>query len=117
VCAQIAVLLFLQLPCCCLHCKCFLPLLLLLLLVLVLLQVIPSQGMSVLPGHSFTLCIAVADANHGLVDSVLMLPAGAVRLVAGPTAAAGGPYAVVSTCCCLGLGWQRAPLGGWYHNS
>jgi hypothetical protein len=76
------------------------------LLLLLLLQVVPSQGVSVLPGHSYTLRIAVADANHGLVDSVLMLPAGAVRLVAGPTAAAGGPYAVVSTCrectCILG---------------
>lgn len=66
-------------------------------LLLLLLQVIPSQGMSVLPGHSYTLRIAVADANHGLVDSVLMLPAGAVRLVTGPAAAAGGPYAVVSS--------------------
>jgi hypothetical protein len=59
-------------------------------------QVVPSQGCTVKPGSSYTLRIAVADANHGLVDSVLMLPAGAVRLAPGPTAVTGGPCAVVS---------------------
>lgn len=59
-------------------------------------QVVPSQGFTVQPGSSYTLRIAVADVNHGLVDSVLLVPAGAVRLTPQPTAAAGGPYAVVS---------------------
>lgn len=63
------------------------------------LQVVPSQGFTVQPGSSYTLRIAVADANHGLVDSLLMLPAGTLRLVRAPTAAAGGPYAVVSLMC------------------
>lgn len=60
-----------------------------------MLQVVPSQGYPVQPGSSYTLRIAVADANHGLVDSVLLLPAGAVRLAPGPMAVTGGPYAVV----------------------
>jgi phage tail protein X len=59
-------------------------------------QVVPSQGLTVQPDSSYTLRFAVADANHGLVDSVLMLPAGAIRLAPGPTAVTGGPYAVVS---------------------
>lgn len=90
-----------------------LPLLLLLLLlplvllVVPLVQVVPSQGFAVQPGSSYTLRIAVADANHGLVDSVLMVPAGALRLTPGPAAVTGGPYAVVSSGCacgCLALG-------------
>ncbi len=61
-----------------------------------MLQVVPSQGFTVRPGSSYTLRIAVADANHGLVDSVLMVPAGAVRLTPQPMAVTGGPYAVAS---------------------
>lgn len=66
-----------------------------------MLQVVPSQGFAVQPGGRYTLRIAVADANHGLVDSVLMVPAGAVRLAPAPTAAAGGPYAVVRLSLCF----------------
>jgi hypothetical protein len=61
-----------------------------------LLQVVPSQGFPVLPGGSYTLRISVADANNGLVDSVLMLPVGGLKLLATPSISAGGPYAVVS---------------------
>jgi hypothetical protein len=70
-------------------------------------QVVPSQGFAVQPGSSYTLRLAVADANHGLVDSVLLLPAGAVRLAPGPTAVTGGPYAVVRKLRAGGVAEQR----------
>jgi hypothetical protein len=63
-----------------------------------LLQAVPSQGFPVLPGGSYTLRISVADANNGLVDSLLMLPVGGLKLLATPSISAGGPYAVVSCC-------------------
>lgn len=66
-------------------CYCLLPL-----------QVLPSQGFTVVPGGSYTLRIAIADASNGLLDSVLLLPVGSLKLYAAPKAAAGGPYAVVS---------------------
>lgn len=72
-------------------------------------QVVPSQGITVAPGSSYTLRLAVADANHGLVDSALMIPAGGIRLAAGPTAVPGGPYAVVSTALCLLIEMRTCP--------
>lgn len=66
------------------------------LLLVSLLQVVPSQGIQVLPGGIYTLRISVADANNGLVDSVVMLPVGGLKLLATPRIGTGGPYAVVS---------------------
>jgi hypothetical protein len=66
------------------------------------LQVVPSQGFQVLPGSTYTLRISVADANNGLVDSVVMLPVGGLKLLATPSIVAGGPYAVVSLAALAG---------------
>ncbi|KAF6256391.1 hypothetical protein COO60DRAFT_1702340 [Scenedesmus sp. NREL 46B-D3] len=57
-------------------------------------EVVPSQGFPVLLGGSYTLRISVADANNGLVDSVVMLPVGGLKLLVTPSVSAGGPYAV-----------------------
>lgn len=81
-----------------------------------MLQVVPSQGYPVQPGSSYTLRIAVADANHGLVDSVLLLPAGAVRLAPGPTAVTGGPYAVVRKLGWWSYTYSRAGGGAVYRH-
>jgi hypothetical protein len=71
-----------------------------------MLQVVPSQGFQVLPGGTYTLRISVADANNGLVDSVVMLPVGGLKLLATPSIYTGGPYAVVSHC-------RKAAAGAW----
>ncbi|WIA29786.1 hypothetical protein OEZ86_012260 [Tetradesmus obliquus] len=57
-------------------------------------EVVPTQGFQVLPGGIYTLRISVADANNGLVDSVVMLPVGGLKLLATPRIGTGGPYAV-----------------------
>lgn len=56
----------------------------------------PSQGFPVNYNGSYTLRVSIADANNGLIDSVVMLPVGSLKLLAAPVAATGGPYAVVS---------------------
>jgi hypothetical protein len=59
-------------------------------------QIVPSRGFKVRPNGSYTLRIAIADVNSGLVDSVLLLPTASLRLIPAPIAMSGGPYAVVS---------------------